>query len=145
MIRINIQSLLLKDIYNFEVIIQFSPPDQMLRICRTSCFPSGGEAPQNEYARFAVAFIYACALQIPVCLIKYIHLRNSKSNRFTVFCCSNFKRKIVHKYKRVLDETLSGSIIGSLWAALWYWRCCRTRILRIRCLLVLTDWSPRPR
>jgi len=23
-----------------------------------------GEAPQNEYARFAVAFIYACALQL---------------------------------------------------------------------------------
>jgi len=45
-------------------VTQFSPPDQMLRICRTLCFSSGGEALQNEYARFAVAFIYACALQI---------------------------------------------------------------------------------
>ena len=49
--------------FKSEFIGHFSPADQMLRICRTSCFPSAGEAPQNEYVRFAAAFIYACALQ----------------------------------------------------------------------------------
>ena len=50
--------------FKLEVIREFSPSDQMLRICRTSCFSSAGEAPQNEYVRCAAAFIYACALQI---------------------------------------------------------------------------------
>ena len=51
--------------FTFRFVGSCSPSDQMLRICRTSCSLSAGEAPQNEYARFAVAFIYACALQIP--------------------------------------------------------------------------------
>ena len=31
---------------------------------------------------------------------------NSKSNRFTVFSCSNVKIKSIYKYKKVLDKTL---------------------------------------
>jgi len=37
-----------------------APADQMLRLKAFTVVL--GEAPQNEYARFAVAFIYACAL-----------------------------------------------------------------------------------
>ena len=59
--------------WNWKLLESFSPADQMLRICRTLCFSSAGEAPQNEYARSAVAFIYACALQIGDLWWRYVH------------------------------------------------------------------------
>ena len=49
-------------------------------------------------------------LKIPICIIEYNDLRNSKSKYVYCFLLLNFQ-KIVHKHKKVLDKTLSGERI----------------------------------
>ena len=89
------------------------PPDQMLCIRCTSCSLSAGEAPQNEYACFAVAFIYACALQAYAFGVsKYV--RNRAYAKFA--CCH---RSLYHSsvWRSNANATHSLSLgIGSLLA-----------------------------
>ena len=129
----------------------------MLRICRTSCSLSAGEAPQNEYACFAVAFIYACALQIAVCqflLFLYIGLLFDGRTQMLRICCLSLKSNcspmqtphMLLAYLSMFGIEHMQSLLVPILLYITLPSDVRTQMLRIRCsvagslLATLMNW-----